>query len=111
MLRVVTAAALIQQGLAAVFGPLGVVSILRLCGAFTSALILIGLWSPIAAILIAVTETVIAFLLYRQSNDPYPAIILASVASGLAMLGPGAHSVDARLFGRKHIDLGQGKRN
>jgi hypothetical protein len=26
----------------------------------------------------------------------------------LAMLGPGAYSIDARLFGRKHIDIREG---
>jgi putative oxidoreductase len=30
-------------------------------------------------------------------------IVLALLGSTLAMIGPGAWSIDARLFGRKHI--------
>ena len=29
----------------------------------------------------------------------------ATVAAAVAMIGPGAWSIDARRFGRKHIDL------
>lgn len=64
-----------------------------------------GLWTPVAGSLIAAIESWIAFSLYRQSNDPRASLILAGIAAALAMLGPGAHSVDARLFGRKRIDL------
>jgi hypothetical protein len=32
-------------------------------------------------------------------------VIVASIGLSLAMLGPGAWSVDARLFGRKRIDV------
>jgi hypothetical protein len=33
------------------------------------------------------------------------AILLAVVGAALAMLGPGVTSIDARLFGRKRIDI------
>jgi hypothetical protein len=32
--------------------------------------------------------------------------VLAVVGAALAMLGPGIWSLDARLFGRKRIDIG-----
>jgi uncharacterized membrane protein YphA (DoxX/SURF4 family) len=41
---------------------------------------------------------------FWQSGDWYP-IMLAALGVALAMLGPGACSIDARLFGRKHIEL------
>jgi hypothetical protein len=32
-------------------------------------------------------------------------ILLGTLGAALAMLGPGAWSIDARLFGRKYIDI------
>ena len=32
------------------------------------------------------------------------ALLLTAIATSLAMIGPGAWSLDARLFGRKHIE-------
>jgi putative oxidoreductase len=32
-------------------------------------------------------------------------VMLAAVGAALAMLGPGVRSIDARLFGRKRIDI------
>jgi uncharacterized membrane protein YphA (DoxX/SURF4 family) len=33
-------------------------------------------------------------------------VLASAIAAGLAMLGPGAWSLDARLFGRKRISIG-----
>jgi hypothetical protein len=38
-----------------------------------------------------------------HSGDPWIAVIQAVLGAALAMVGPGAWSIDARLFGRKHI--------
>jgi uncharacterized membrane protein YphA (DoxX/SURF4 family) len=64
-------------------------------------LLLAGLWTPIAGILLAIIETWSAF---THPNDPWTYILLGAVGAGLAMLGPGAWSFDARLFGWKRID-------
>jgi hypothetical protein len=40
-----------------------------------------------------------------HSGDPWIAIIQAVLGAVLAMVGPGAWSIDARLFGRKRINL------
>ena len=37
------------------------------------------------------------------ARDPSVSILLAVLGGTLAMIGPGAWSLDARLFGRKHI--------
>ena len=70
----------------------------------TAALLLAGFWTPIAGVLLALTEVVLAF---SHSNDPWTHILLGAFGAALAMLGPGAWSVDARLFGRKRIHLPQ----
>ena len=62
--------------------------------------IMIGLWTPFAGALIAVVEvwTVLAY-----PGDPEMATLLGALGATLAMIGPGAFSIDARLFGRKHF--------
>ena len=59
-----------------------------------------GLWTPIAGGVAAILGLWGAFW---RSGDPWSHILLAILGAGLAMLGPGAWSVDARLFGRKRV--------
>jgi hypothetical protein len=65
-----------------------------------------GLWTPATGILIAIVESWIAWSLYR-SRLPAAEMhaFLAGLSVSVAMLGPGAWSVDARLFGRKRFDV------
>ena len=65
-----------------------------------AVLIWIGLWTPLAAVAVATIQIVIV-IVGRQ----FDLSLLAYAAMGLslAMLGPGAWSFDARLFGRKRI--------
>jgi len=65
-------------------------------------LLLVGLWTPVTGALVAIAEMWIAF---SRPGDPWIPIMLATLGATLAMVGPGAWSIDARLFGRKHIDI------
>jgi len=65
-------------------------------------LLLAGLWTPIAGALQAVIE---AWFFFSGGNGANAHLLLAALGVSLAMLGPGAWSVDARLFGRKRIDI------
>ena len=58
---------------------------------FAAAPLVVGFMTPAAAVAAAVTAL---------CCEAYP---LAAVAVALALLGPGAYSVDARLFGRREI--------
>jgi uncharacterized membrane protein YphA (DoxX/SURF4 family) len=78
--------------------------VLQLVAAGAAALLLVGFWTPIAGVLMAVAETSLAF---SHSHDPWIHILLAALGASLAMLGPGAWSVDARLYGRKRIHIPQ----
>ncbi len=65
-------------------------------------LLLFGLWMPVAGAMVAIMELLIAF---SQSHDPWVSVLLASLGLALALLGTGAWSVDARLFGWKRIEI------
>jgi uncharacterized membrane protein YphA (DoxX/SURF4 family) len=75
-----------------------------LCVLLTAAgmLLLAGLWTPVSGALVAVFEV---WNTFSQPGDPWAKILLATLGVALALLGPGAWSVDARLFGWKRIDI------
>ena len=63
--------------------------------------LLVGLWTPFVGTLIAIVELWIIFVVAGDLSVP---LMLATIGAALAMIGPGAWSIDARLFGRKHIE-------
>ena len=74
----------------------------HIVAACAGMLFLVGLWTPLVGILIAVVELWIAV---THASDPWVSITLATICGTSAMLGPGAFSVDARLYGRRHMEL------
>ena len=77
--------------------------LLRLLAIVDGALLVAGLWTPIAGSLViglAIGQTVL------RHENPYPGILLAAMGAALALVGPGALSLDAWLFGWKRIDIG-----
>jgi putative oxidoreductase len=69
--------------------------------------LLAGLWTPVTGAVVAIDELSVVFSQHSsQQTDLWIHILFAVVTSALAMLGPGAWSVDAFLFGRKRFDIG-----
>jgi uncharacterized membrane protein YphA (DoxX/SURF4 family) len=66
------------------------------------SLLLAGLWTPVAGALLAIFE-LWTMLDGRSALGGH--LVLAALGVCLVMLGPGALSLDARLFGRKRIDI------
>lgn len=99
--RLVTGVVLLHLGIA-VFRetPTVATTTPQAIGGVLAIFIAIGLWTPVAGALIAAVEVWTA-LVYPV--DAAPALLLATIGATLAMIGPGAFSIDARLFGRKHI--------
>ncbi len=79
----------------------GTASLLVRCVAGgVAVLIWIGLWTPLAA----VTGTAIQVIVITFGHGfELSLLVYAAVGLSLALLGPGAWSFDARLFGRKRI--------
>jgi putative oxidoreductase len=74
----------------------------QLIASFAGILLLAGLWTPVVGTLIAVIEIWVAV---SRPGDPWISIVLATLGATAAMIGPGAWSLDARLFGRKHMTM------
>ena len=73
---------------------------LEIFGAAAGLLILCGLWTPVVGVLAGMAESWLAF---THPGTQSLAIMLAGLGISLAMIGPGAWSIDALLYGRKEI--------
>jgi uncharacterized membrane protein YphA (DoxX/SURF4 family) len=69
----------------------------------------IGVFTPYSSILIIILELLGAYLTIGKDSFHLAVSILNSGI--LALLGPGAYSVDARIFGRRLISLPPRKRS
>jgi putative oxidoreductase len=64
--------------------------------------LLLGLWTPIAGSMIAIAG---GWIFFACSGHSWIALTVAVLGATVAMIGPGIWSVDARLYGRKHLDV------
>lgn len=76
--------------------------LLQITAAAAGVLLLLGLWTPLAGMVVAVSQLA---LLALHRSEPALSLLLATLGATLAMIGPGAWSVDARLFGRKEVRM------
>lgn len=103
IMRLMVGGVLVVRGIAGfAAGAATVPSALFLVEAALGILLLAGLWTPVAGTLVAALELA---RLTRPDGDPWTHVLLATLGLALALLGPGAWSIDARLFGWKRIDI------
>ena len=74
----------------------------HLIAAGAGLFLMLGLWTPVAGVILAISEFLIAF---SQGHDPWASVLLASLAVAVALLGPGTWSLDARRSGWKRIEI------
>ena len=72
----------------------------QVIGALAGLLLIAGLWTPVAGVLVACAE---AWTVLSSAAHPAIPAALAVLGVTLALIGPGEWSVDARLYGRKHF--------
>ena len=95
LLRAFVALTLIASGLSV---SSWIPAVLFLAG---GAFLLIGFLTPIAAVVIGLGALAFAILF----DSSFTVVVIIILAAAIALLGPGAFSVDARLFGRREIRI------
>ena len=100
--RVLTSIVLLCFGITHILetGRLGL-SVAYVIAAVAGLFLLLGLWTPLAGITIAIVEVWILLAWHGSSLTP---IMLAGLGGTVAMIGPGMWSIDAKLYGRKHFE-------
>jgi uncharacterized membrane protein YphA (DoxX/SURF4 family) len=109
LMRVAAGAASIGHAVAALTAGSAVAAgVLEAISASTGILLLLGLWTPIAG---ALGALVACWYALSNAGDAVFYILLAILCAALALLGPGAWSIDARLFGWKRVEIPDQKRH
>jgi putative oxidoreductase len=103
LLRLVAGILLINDGVTELLkAPHWPAMVRPLLESLAGLLLLAGLWTPIAGALVVLIEI---WSIVARGGDVRNAVALAAFGAALALLGPGVLSIDARLFGRKRIDI------
>ncbi len=74
----------------------------HLIAAGAGLFLLLGLWTPMAGVILAISQVLIAF---SQGHNPWASLLLASLGVAVALVGPGIWSLDARRSGWKRIEI------
>lgn len=103
LFRLTAGIGLMAQGVMALFGafPTGPALVSAVMIGI-GLLLLLGFWTPVAGMMLAIFALRQAFL---STQNPWTCILMGTIGVGLALLGPGVWSVDARLFGWKRIRI------
>jgi putative oxidoreductase len=103
LLRLAAGILLIYDGVGALrTGPDLQTTLLQSAAIGAGTLLILGLWTPIAATLVILVEVCFGFLGTTQLRSN---ILLGALGAALAVLGPGVRSVDALRYGRKRFDI------
>ena len=103
LMRLVAGGVLVARAAMALLAGLGLgAAALQAFILVIGVLLIAGLWTPVAAVLAA------AIAAWDGFSNPGAAGfdgLLATLGVALALLGPGAWSIDARLFGWKRVEI------
>lgn len=98
--RLLTVALLVVDGIAYRDGPSAFVVILSSVVAFC---LILGVLTPYAAVVAAALD--LFHLHVKNPGEMFHAIVAVIISLSIAALGPGAYSLDCRIFGRHVVTL------
>lgn len=99
--RILTGTLLVRLGVVGLSGaPFSFSMLPPLIGSLAGILFLVGLWTPLVGVLIAGLEL---WAIVIGTGDLSVCFILFTLGGTIAMIGPGAWSLDAHIFGRKRF--------
>jgi putative oxidoreductase len=79
-----------------------------LAAAVAGIFLISGLFTSVAGAIIVLMQALLAFSpAFASDGERSIHLFLAAISASVAMLGPGAWSVDARRFGRKVFEIGE----
>ena len=102
VLRVAVAAALVTRGWIC---PAVGATVLMALSSVAALLITIGLFTPV----VCGSAALVSLGLIRFSSEPSVSGLMIAILVAIALLGAGAYSVDARLYGRRRLVIRQRK--
>jgi putative oxidoreductase len=76
--------------------------VVRVLSIALGILLFLGLWTPIVGALVVLEAL---WQLLSRAGEHWPWLMFGTLGGALALIGPGAWSVDARLFGWKRLRI------
>jgi uncharacterized membrane protein (DUF441 family) len=77
-------------------------TVLMALSAIAAFLITVGLFTPI----VSGSAALLSLGFIQLSREPYMSALVIAILVALALLGAGAYSLDARLYGRRRLIIG-----